>query len=262
MKTYVAFRCSPDDEYLLPHFIKYYKSLNVTGFFSNLNYRLGWNQDTFNDFVERIKNNYPEITFNVGPNTLELSEVFNLNELYNFMKNCIPEDSYIIPADVDEFHEYPFKTLEENINYLTTNNFLYIPGVTQERVSKTGELFNIDPQKDIFSQCPNYNKYLFRKPKISLLSNVSMYRKAGIGHHDFFHGVDAEIRKQVADKKSITHHFRWTNEGYRRTEKWYNLWKEEKYIGYKNLKEIESRLKAYKLNLLEANWSSDVFNSL
>lgn len=262
MKTYVAFRCSPDDEYLLPHFIEYYKSLKVTGFFSNLNYRLGWNKNTFDEFVERIKNNYPEIIFNVGPNTLEQSESCNLHEIYNLMKNCISENSYIIPADADEFHEYPFKTLEENINYLETNNFLYIKGSTHERVSKTGELFDIDPQKDIFSQCPNWNRYLFGKPKISLLSNLTMYRKAGIGHHDFIHGIDVEIRKQVADRKSVTHHFRWTNEGHARTQKWYDLWKEEKYNGYKNLKEIERRLKAYKLNLLEANWSSDVVNNL
>lgn len=260
--VYVAFRLAPDDELMLPSFIKYYKSLGVSCFFSNINYRLKCDRIGFEPFIERIRETYPEISFNTGPNDIEQPESKNIAQIYELMKNFIPENSYIIPADADELHQYPLKTLEDNIGYLKQNNFLYIKGSTLERVSATGELTDINPQLDIFEQYPASNKYLFSKPKISLVSNLHMYRQAGVGHHDFFHGVDAGIKEKNADKASITHHFRWNKQGKNRTVKWHSLFTNEEWKGWSCPEETRKRIKMYEMNLLECNWSTQLFNSL
>jgi hypothetical protein len=260
--VYVAFRLAPDDECMLPNFIKYYKSLGVTGFFSNLNYRLESDRQGFESFVGRVSNMYPEIAYNIGPSNIEAPEVKNIEQVYELMKASIPENSYIIPADADEFHQYPFELLDDNINYLKQNACLYILGSTLERVSATGDLVNVDPQVDIFEQCPNSNKYLFSMPKISLLSNLDMYLRAGVGHHGFYHGADAELKKTFAGKLSTTHHFRWTRQGKIRTEKWLKLFTDDRFRGCKLPDDALKRLKMYDLNLLETNWPEQFGGSL
>jgi hypothetical protein len=260
--VYVAFRLAQDDEYLLNNFISYYKNLKVTGFFANLNYRLNYDEENFEGFVNRIKKNYPEIIFNVGPNKMDQNESANINQIWELMKKNIQEESYIIPADADEFHEYPYKTLEENIAHLKENNFLYIKGSTVERVSSTGNIINTDSNKNVFEQYPNQNKYLFVKPKISLMSNLHMYKRAGVGHHGFPHGVDVEIKQRNSNKLSKTHHFRWNQEGKIRTEKWHNVYTSKEWKGWKSPEETTKRLKIYKMNLLEENWSKELFDSL
>jgi len=242
--------------------MKYYKSLGASGFFSNINYRLECDREKFEPFVERVKQAYPEIIFNTGPNEIDQPEVKNIERIYQLMKSSVTENSYIIPADADEFHQYPFETLENNIRYLKDSQFLYIKGFTLERVSATGNLTNIDPHLDIFEQYPGSNKYLFSKPKISLVSNLYMYRQAGVGHHDFFHGVDAEIRKAIADRTSITHHFRWNKQGRDRTGKWHSLFSNQEWKGWSLPEETRKRLKMYEMNLLESNWTEELFNSL
>jgi hypothetical protein len=260
--VYVAFRLTPDDEYLLNNFISYYKNLNVTGFFANLNYRLDCDEENFECFANRVKQNYPEIIFNTGPNRLDQNEMANIQQIWKLMGKNIPENSYIIPADADEFHEYPYPSLEENITHLQENNFLYIKGHTIEKISATGHVIKTDSSKNIFEQYPNQNKYLFSKPKISLMSNLHMYKRAGVGHHDFFHGIDAEIRKKISNKRSKTHHFRWNLEGKIRTEKWHRLFTNNEWMGWKSPEETAKRLKIYEMNLLEENWSKELFDSL
>ena len=178
------------------------------------------------------------------------------------MRSNIPEDSYVIPADADEFHEYPFKSLEENITHLRENNFLYIKGCTIERVSSTGELIKTDPHKDVFVQYPNQNNYLFSKPKICLMSSLLMYKKSGVGHHTFPHAIDIDIKQKHSNKISKTHHFRWNHEGRIRTEKWHKMFTNEKWGGWKSTEETAKRLKIYEMNLLEQNWSKEIFDNL
>jgi len=260
--VYVAFRLAPDDELMLPSFIKYYKALGVSGFFSNLNYRLECDREGFERFIERVRQAYPEIIFNVGPNDIGQPETSNIEQIYELMKNNIPENSYIIPADADEFHQYPMDTLEDNIDYLKQHEFLYIGGATLEKVSETGSLISVDPQLDIFEQFPGSNRFLYIMHKISLVSSLHMYRRAGVGHHGFSHEADKEIKKMIADKKSITHHFRWTEQGKIRAEKWHSLFTDNRWKGWSQPEQTRKRLKMYDMNLLECNWSEELLNAL
>jgi hypothetical protein len=247
---------------MLPSFVRYYKTLGVSGFFSNINYRLECDREGFDSFIERVRRAYPEIIFNIGPNDIGKPESSNIEQIYELMKNNIPEDSYIIPADADEFHQYPLDGLQDSIDYIKQNEFLYIGGATLEKVSETGHLISVNPQLNIFEQFPKSNRFLYIMPKISLVSSLHMYQRAGVGHHGFYHEADKGIKNMIADKKSITHHFRWTEQGKIRAEKWHSLFTDNRWKGWSQPEQTRKRLKMYDMNLLECNWSDQLLNSL
>jgi hypothetical protein len=232
MKIYVCSRFTHYDDYLFEHFINYYLKLGVDKFFINFNYKFENDKTDFYKFIEDIKKSkyYSYIIYNIGPNDEELYETTNIQMLKNLVtENTNIDEDYIIPADSDEFQEFPH-TLYDTIKMMKNDDLTYLHGSTKERISETGEVILLEKDIDIFQQFPKYNNHLFGHPKISIIK-AKYFKYIGVGHHY----IDINSIKNKDDKNeleknkllTVTNHFRWNLQGKKRLENWIKLWNSE-----------------------------------
>ena len=243
MKIYLCFKLYQAENYILDHFINYYKKLGIHGMIANFSYFHPKLEEGFDEFVNETTQKYPMI-FSVGPNLISAGS--STKELQRMAKES--DADYIIPADLDEFHEYPY-SLEETISYMKDNELNYLSGCTVERVSETGECIELTSDRNIFDQFPKDNQKLFCMPKISIMTS-ECYQLSGCGHH--------YIEKSLIEKNNLknkyvtkTHHFRWSKQGKKRMENWLEIFNYEFYKGWKNLDQAQKKLDAFNGNLLE-----------
>ena len=255
-KIYVCSRFTHYDDFLFEHFMKYYLNLGVHKFLINFNYKFENDKERFELFLEDIKkspfSNY--IIYNIGPNTENLFETSNIGMLYELVnKHVNLEEDYIIPADSDEFQEFP-DVLEKIIQLMKNNDYSYLNGCTKERISETGEIIMVEKEKNIFEQFPKFNNSLFVHPKIGIIK-AKYFHYLGVGHHHIsLNPTATDYEKEELKKNksiSITNHFRWNLQGKKRLENWYKMWIDDNYKGWKDIKKCEKMLAVFNQNLLE-----------
>jgi hypothetical protein len=243
MKIIVCSRISSNDIYLIDHFIKYYLNLKVDHFFINFNSKIP--DDNLEKIINYVSNKYSEyITFNIGPNgdgIIEINEESNINMLKKLVDKNLSIGDYVIPADSDEFHEYP-KDLHEMIQKLDKIDYLY--GNTNERISENGDIIPIQENIDIFKQFPKWNNNLFCCPKISLIK-AEHFNKTGVGHHYINNKYNLN-----GDRCTVTNHFRWNLQGKKRIERWIEIFSSNKYIGWSDIDKYKKMLDVFNTNLL------------
>jgi hypothetical protein len=256
MKVYVCARFTHYDFCFIEHFIKYYTELGVYKFLINFNYKMKNDSSDFNTFLNTVKNNYSDnIIYNVGPNYETQNEVSNIDMLKCLViNNTNIEEDFIIPADSDEFHEFP-DNLENILTMMNVEKLAYLNGSTKERVSETGDVILLENEKDIFLQFPKYNNNLFCQPKISLI-RAKYFKYTGVGHHY----INTNSIQNENDKISLskykyfagaTNHFRWNLQGKERIKTWITIWSDNKYYGWKDIEKYKKILNAFNTNLLE-----------
>ena len=82
--------------------------------------------------------------FNILGTIMKLSESVNIQMLRKLvLDNVNIEEDYIIPADADEFQEFP-DSLENIIKIMNEEDSSFIDDFTKERVSETGEIIKIE----------------------------------------------------------------------------------------------------------------------
>lgn len=261
MKVYVCSRFNHNDEFLFEHFMDYYLKLGVHKFLINFNYKIEDEKENFEKFINYVINSkyIDNIIYNIGPNFEFLNETSNLvmlKELIN--KNTNIEEDYIIPADSDEFQEFP-DTLQYILQMMEKEGLYYLDGCTKERVSETGEAIMVEKDKDIFEQFPKFNNNLFCQPKIGLIK-AKYFKYMGVGHHGIGYTGSEHLSNEdkqciLAKSKRVvqTNHFRWNIQGKRRIENWITLFKNKKYNGWFDINKYEKMLNVFNLNLLEYN---------
>jgi hypothetical protein len=236
--------------------MKYYLKLGVYKFLINFNYKFEDDKEKNDDFLEYVKKTpyINKIIYNIGPNNehrCESSNITSLKQLVN--ENVDLEEDYIIPADSDEFQEFP-DNLENTIQLMKNNQYSYLHGCTKERISENGDVIMVEKDKDIFKQFPNYNNYLFVQPKISIIK-AKYFKYIGVGHH--YISLDSVSNEKEKEELSIsknltkTNHFKWNLQGKLRLENWYKLWNDENYKSWKDVKKLEKMLVVFNQNLLE-----------
>jgi len=255
-KIFVCSRFTHYDDFLFEHFMKYYLKLGVYKFLINFNYKFDKDKENFELFLENVKNspynNY--IIYNIGPNTEKLFETPNIEMLKKLVNDNVNlEEDYIIPADSDEFQEFP-DTLENIIQMMKENHYSYLNGCTKERISETGEIIMVEKDKDIFEQFPKFNDSLFVHPKIGIIK-AKYFHYTGVGHHHIsLNPTATDFEKEELSKSkhiSTTNHFRWNLQGKIRLENWYKMWLDENFTGWKDIKKCEKMLTVFNQNLLE-----------
>jgi len=257
-KVYVCARFTLYDRHLFEHFMKYYLNLGVYKFLINFNYKFETDEDNFLSFMEYIKNSkyIDNIIYNIGPNIEKLSETPNIIMLRNLVnENVNLTEDYIIPADSDEFQEFP-DSLKNTIDLMKTEGYSYLHGCTKERISENGEIIDIKPDINIFDQFPKHNYTLFCQPKIGIIK-AKFFTHLGVGHHyiSISDSMNEQDRLELDKNKrsSYANHFRWNLQSKRRIENWCKLWNNEKFTGWKDVAKYEKMLNVFNQNLLEYN---------
>jgi hypothetical protein len=243
----VIFRCCQDDDYLIDHFIDYYKKVGANLFIANFSYRFSEDEENFKEFVDKTTKKYPEIIYNIGPHVLDDGiGVKRTKELLETKQDI----DYVIPADTDEFHEYKENNVLLSIDYLEKNLFDVLSGYTLERIPEDGSSSKeILSTQSIFEQFPRHNENLFVMPKISLIKK-EYYKFVGCGHHYIDKKLIDEFGIKINDSGK-THHFRWSEEGKVRMEKWVRCYESPDWTGWKDMKRAQDKLDAFNYNLID-----------
>lgn len=245
MKVYVCVRFNPLDSYIIDHFIKYYKNLGVYKLFVNFNYKLG-TDDEFNEFVSNTIKKYEDfIIYNIGPNGINTSEERNILKLRELVEqNADLDNDFIITADSDEFVEFiGYNQIDSVLKMMSIENLDFIKGSTRERIHESGNLVKVVDNIDIFKQFSKFNNFLFTLPKVSIIKS-KYYKYTSVGHHCI---NNIELKGKYG---SITHHFRWSIQGFEKTKNWLSIMKDLKYTGWKGIKKYEKIIEIYSKNLL------------
>lgn len=245
-KVAVLFRCCQDDYYLIDHFIDYYKKVGANVFIANFSYRFPEDEENFKEFVNNVTKKYPEIIYNVGPHILD--DGIGVKRTKELLES-INDIDYVIPADTDEFHEYKEDNVLLSIDYLEKKLFDVLSGHTVERIPENGSVKKTLPTQNIFEQFPRYNQNLFVMQKISLIKK-EYYKFVGCGHHYIDKKFIDEFGIKVSDSGK-THHFRWSEEGRVRMEKWVRSYSDPGWKGWKSVELSEKKLSAFSCNLAE-----------
>jgi hypothetical protein len=241
MKVYVTCKLYHAEEYIIEHYLNYYREMGVDGFLFNFSYYFEGHKEGFQEFVDRLTSANDDITFNVGPHCI--SDGAATARLKELVKES--DADYIIPTDADEFVVYDAGSLQDAIKLLEDESAHVIEGCTTEHVSKTGEVTELVPDISIWEQFPNVNPVLPIAPKIGLV-RADCFHLTGCGHHQMSkeHGLKSFYA-------SRSHHFRWTAQGKSRAEDWVEIWSNPEYGGYKHLEGAKGRVKIFSMNLLE-----------
>jgi hypothetical protein len=254
-KVYVCSRFTHYDDFLFEHFMNYYLKLGVYKFLINFNYKLENDNEDFKKFVEYVKNSeyIDKIIYNIGPNLENLNETGNIIMIKQLIiDNTNLDKDYIIPADSDEFQEFP-DTLENILTLMEIEELSYLNGYTKERVSESGEVKMVEKDKDIFLQFPKYNNKLFSQSKIGII-RAKYFHYTGVGHHyiniESIKNLEDKIKLCKNKRLSITNHFKWNLQGKNRLQYWYNLWDNKNYKGWKDLEKCKKMLDVFNSNLL------------
>jgi hypothetical protein len=237
------------------HFMEYYLNIGVHKFLINFNYKIDNDKYEFEKFLKIVINSkyIDKIIYNIGPNTESLEEGQNINMIKELVLNNVNiNEDFIIPADADEFQEFP-DTLENTVNLMNKEELSYLHGCTKERISETGDIIEIKHNINIFEQFPKYNNKLFVQPKIGIIK-AKYFKYVGVGHHQINNNnknIDDQNNLSKNKRITITNHFRWNLQGKLRLEKWYKLMSDENYKGWKDLSKYEKMLDIFNKNLLE-----------
>ena len=245
-KVAVLFRACHEDDYLIDHFISYYKKVGANIFIANFSYRFPEDEENFKDFVNKTTKKYPEIIYNIGPHVLNDGVGVNRTKELLEIQNDI---DYVIPADTDEFHDYKENNVLLSIDYLEKNSFDVLSGHTLERISEDGSCKEMLATQSIFEQFPRHNKNLFVMPKISLIKK-EYYKFVGNGHHYIDKKFIDEFGIKISNSGK-THHFRWSEKGKARMETWLRSYKDPAWSGWKNIKQAQDKLDAFNYNLID-----------
>jgi hypothetical protein len=192
---------------ILPHFIKHYKKMGVKNFHFILH-----NDEESNDNLIKAQ---------------KILESFNIKEIdiwnghfwcsdkerwMQYVKDKLDSKAWILTADLDEFHEYPYQ-LEEFIKILDDGNFNCYNGNLVNHFPFMNSLAKLHLDSDIWSLYPKImskkkHAYFFPErsdcPKVLLCKN---YLRVRNGHHR----IVSEHKKlqRSYGNKGIVNHFKW-----------------------------------------------------
>ncbi len=271
-KIGLVFTACHDDEYFIPHFMKYYQQHGIKHFGCVLSFFTCGEENEkteilkFENFCKEFKATYPNVL--VIEKIIENGEYGRMQDwqkLIELMPNTI---EYILPADSDELHEFSINRNDEikkayncinysDINFdlnrilefIITNKIDVVCGASMERVSLNGEVIITNKEQDIFKQFPCHNKHLYIQPKVSLI-NKKYFSVLSLGCHNISKEKQEQYNLKIANM-SIVHHFRWSAEGKRRMEKWSTRWSSSNWKSWKNVDLIKNKLKVFEHNLLK-----------
>ena len=185
---------------LISHFVEYYRRIGVSEFRFVLHAidESSTNLKVCIDILENlnIKPTLIWITpnWNTGTNALKHREVVA----------DLPGDTWLISADIDEFHEFPLH-LSDFVQYLDAKNIDVVMGRLTERISKDFSLSPLMPKENIFLQFPIQTSFGIGNP-----GKVMLHRKAvrtTPGHHAYEENPLATVNVYPEILKVM--HFKW-----------------------------------------------------
>jgi len=266
----VVFTACHDDEHTIHHFMEYYQSLGIIHFvciLSFFSYKAENEKEElekFNLFCKQFKFKYPFVV--TDQQILEYSESGRMQTWIKMLEQLPSTIDYIVPADSDELHEFVLdnsaitsqykqpkcssvqKNLANFLYYMEQRDIDYIRGCTMERVPLDGGVIEVNSNYNIFDQFSHQNNKLWLQPKISIIKKKH-FSLLNLGHH-YIDNQKIEEYKLKSEVLSITHHFRWSLEGKTRMQKWLDRWKNPNWKSWKNVEQVENRIKAFNNNLL------------
>lgn len=245
-KVVVYVRFFHQDKHYFNHFMNFYLDLGVYKICINVNYRFPEDKEKYEEFLNFVKTSkYAEhLVITTGPNSESIAELNHVKAAQqSAIDLCDLDTDFIIPADSDEFHQFP-DTLPNIINMMNDEKIDYLDGQTFEKVSADGSCPPILEGKSLFQQFPRWNHKLFCCPKIGIIRARYAHHLC-VGHHM----LDAKLA--LAKKKCIeTHHFRWNFQGKDRVENWIRTWRIPHYNGWKDIPKYAKMLECYYNDLL------------
>jgi len=181
---------------LLPHFMRYYSSLGVDEF------AVGCTRQNY-ESIREILNDYPASLYPVDD--LPMPARFELGLGLEALRNAIgwPASEWHIPADLDEFHQFP-EDLRDLVKFMERSDLHLLGGSFSDRVAPDGSLPAVQPTPSIWRQCPleaditqrlvrgNCNKVVLCRGSVVL----------AVGHH---HSDSHGVTRWDA----VVHHFKW-----------------------------------------------------
>ena len=189
---------------IVSHFIEYYKNIGVDEFLIVLNTNVS-NSERLEE-VQNILKEYDIKEKRVwhGP----YDNILHTLILMDMIEENTNREEWILTADVDEFHEYPYD-LRKFISYLDKNKYEAAYGVLVDRLTCDHKIIGIDQDTNLFEAFPlktNLSSKLFNNPfDFKKVMIHKSYIKLITGQHDC---LSSEGRKFFPSMLNV-HHFKW-----------------------------------------------------
>jgi hypothetical protein len=193
--------CISYDAALLPHFVEYYSSLGVDAFIISIDERV----DGIWDVVERIAKLLPANIELVPASERQRATGIEYNNKEETRQRYIKQDDWIIPADLDEFIQFP-RTLPQLIKEMNAEGATFIMGQFRDRIARHGVLANTESEPSIWEQYPlecNISDLLVQ----CWCHKVTLCRgdcELSSGHHNVIRPAIPLI-----SRRCVVHHFKW-----------------------------------------------------
>lgn len=187
---------------LLPHFIEHYKNLGVLNFEIILS--------SFDADSDNIKK---AVTL-LASHSITAREIWittnwttgKSDSKLNSIVQSLPEDSWIIRADSDEFHGFPCK-VDNFVTTLEQEQCNVVAGSMVDHVAKNWKLAPLQADISIFQQFP-----VETQVRIGCRKKVLLHKKniaVTGGHHTVNKTGCTGCEIKIYEKKFPVHHFKW-----------------------------------------------------
>ncbi len=224
---------------LLYHFFDFYKRHGVAEFYIILQSNSG-----DKNRVAEARNILRE--FNITEKFTWMDD-YHSPQLYRYLRRAAADmrkTDWMIPADLDEFHNFPVPA-KEFLKECDTRGINCVKGRLLDKVAKDGELKTIKkgiPIDRQFPFCADITKELAK----GNTGKITAFKKPlipGEGHHSIFKKKwRAAYHEQMID----SHHFKWDSLAPFRLEKRYRYYSEKKIGWYGESERVYRYLETYK----------------
>jgi hypothetical protein len=194
--TNISYDCS-----LLPHFVLYYRGIGVERFIVAINEQV---PGIFNEAQKLAHDLGGDINIVAASDREKSSGVEANNKEEIRLNHCNAED-WVIPADLDEFVQFPCPLIEL-ITELERANATFIMGDFSDRIAKSGRLEPICEKPSLWKQYPL--QCSFSEELVGCWCHkVALCRgdcKLASGHHSV-----TEPCRPLITRRCVIHHFKW-----------------------------------------------------
>lgn len=192
---------------LLPHWLDHYRKLGVDEIFVAAGHRKHNNHWV----VRAAQEACARFSAKVFPFEYTVCHDDNNLAVRKVLFSELPEDTWILHADLDEFHTYPVHLLDM-IESMESRKMNALIGTILDRVAEDGSLPKVQAEPDIGSQFPlgctltkafwggTICKIVLCRKRVQM--DGSQSRLIGDGRKE----------PHIWDGSCVSHHFRWTDE--------------------------------------------------
>lgn len=188
---------------LLPHFLTHYLSMGVEEYLVSLNPK---DRPAIMSEVPTVFARYPvKATFLKATPAEELSGR-DATAHERLRRSHARPDEWIIPADLDEFNQYPLP-LRELVSRMEADGYAYLYGRFSDRVARDGTTQAVRPDVPIWEQYPVEAK-VTEKLARAVCNKVMLCRGSCVlnrGHHY----VESASAGLAYPTQGVVHHFKW-----------------------------------------------------